>query len=76
MSLRSIDSRLCARFKDYLETSGDSSIVLKHYYEWIALLRDERNGDADAQCILDAMDEWGQVWSGIPMQLSNKAESS
>ncbi len=57
MSLPSINSRLCARFKDYLETSGGGSIVLKHYYERIALLSDERDGDAGAQCILDAMDE-------------------
>lgn len=42
------------------DADGGGSIVLKHYYERIALLRDEHDGDADAQCILDAMDEWGE----------------
>ena len=30
------------------------------YHERIALLRGEREGDVDAQRILDAMDEWGE----------------
>ena len=37
------------------------SITLAEYHERIALLRDERDGDVDAQCILDAMDEWGTI---------------
>ena len=42
--------------------NGDEkgSITLDHYYERIALLRDECKGDADAQHILDALDEWGR----------------
>ena len=42
--------------------NGDEkgSITLDHYYERIALLRDERRGDADAQRILNALDEWGR----------------
>jgi exodeoxyribonuclease-1 len=40
------------------DADGGGSITLNDYYERIALLRDEREGDADAQRVLDAMDEW------------------
>ncbi len=43
------------------DADGGGSIVLKHYYERIALLRDEHDGDADAQRILDALDAWGRA---------------
>lgn len=40
------------------DADGGGSITLNDYYERIALLRDEREGDADAQRVLDAMNEW------------------
>jgi len=43
------------------DEDGGGSIILNDYYGRIALLRDERAGDADAQRILDAMGEWGGV---------------
>ncbi|VAW76073.1 Exodeoxyribonuclease I [hydrothermal vent metagenome] len=42
------------------DEDGGGSITLKHYYERIALLRDERD-DEPAQRILDALDEWGNI---------------
>ena len=42
------------------DADGGGSITLDDYHERIALLRDERDGDADAQRILVAMDEWGR----------------
>lgn len=43
------------------DADGGGSITLEEYYERIALLRDEREDDADAQRILDALDEWGAI---------------
>jgi exodeoxyribonuclease-1 len=40
------------------DANGGGSITLAEYHERIALLRGEREGDAAAQRILDAMDEW------------------
>ncbi len=48
----------CHRLRD---ADGGGSITLAEYHEQIAQLRDEREGDADAQRILDAMDEWGAI---------------
>ncbi len=48
----------CHRLRD---PEGGGSITLAEYHEQIARLRDEREGDADAQRILDAMDEWGAI---------------
>jgi len=42
------------------DADGGGSITLAEYHERIALLRGEREGDADAQRILDAMDAWGR----------------
>ncbi|MBL1292281.1 MAG: hypothetical protein COB61_000240, partial [Thiotrichales bacterium] len=42
------------------DVDGGGSITLTEYYERIALLRNEREGNGDAQRILDAMDEWGE----------------
>ena len=41
------------------DEDGGGSITLDQYYRRIATLRDEREGDAYAQRILDALDEWG-----------------
>jgi len=41
------------------DPDGGGSITLTEYYQRIALLRNERDGDADALRILDAMDDWG-----------------
>ncbi len=37
-----------------------TSITLNDYYARIALLRDEREGNMDAQKILDRLEEWGE----------------
>ena len=47
------------------DKDGGGSITLNEYYERIALLRDEREGDVDAQRILDAMDAWGMACSKL-----------
>lgn len=52
------------------DADGGGSITLAEFYERIALLRVEREGDAAAQRIMDAMDamdEWGGVtcFSGL-----------
>lgn len=43
------------------DADGGGSITINEYYERIALLRGEREGDAAAQRILDAMDEWATI---------------
>ncbi len=43
------------------DANGGGSITLAEYHERIALLRGEREGDAAAQRILDAMDEWATI---------------
>lgn len=43
------------------DANGGGSITLTEYHERIALLRGEREGDAAAQRILDAMDEWATI---------------
>ncbi|MBZ0071953.1 MAG: exodeoxyribonuclease I [Gammaproteobacteria bacterium] len=43
------------------DADGGGSITLAEYHERIALLRGEREGDAAAQRILDAMDEWATI---------------
>ncbi len=43
------------------DENGGGSITLTEYHERIALLRGERKGDAAAQRILDAMDEWATI---------------
>lgn len=45
--------------------NGGGSITLIEYYERIALLRREREGNGDAQRILDAMDAWGRAWAKL-----------
>ncbi len=40
------------------DADGGGSITLNNYYERIALLRDEREGNVDAQKILDALEAW------------------
>ena len=47
------------------DEDGGGCITLNDYYERIAELRDEREGDVDAQRILDAMDEWGRACSKL-----------
>ncbi len=47
------------------DDDGGGSITLQHYYERIALLRNERDGDVGAQQILDALDEWGTACSMV-----------
>jgi exodeoxyribonuclease-1 len=47
------------RMKRLEEADGGGSITLERYGEEIAQLREERGDDADAQAILDALEEWG-----------------
>ncbi len=42
------------------DEDGGGSITLTEYHERIAMLRNEREGNGDAQRILDAMDAWGE----------------
>ncbi len=42
------------------DADGGGSITLNNYCERIALLRDEREGNMDAQKILDRLEEWGE----------------
>jgi len=41
------------------DEDGGGSITLTEYHGRIALLRDERTDDVDAQRILDSLDKWG-----------------
>ena len=43
------------------DADGGGSITLAEYFERIAMLRIECEGNGDAQRILDAMDEWGEM---------------
>lgn len=47
------------------DADGGGSITLAEYHERIALLRVEREGDAAAQRVLDAMDEWERACSKL-----------
>lgn len=42
------------------DADGGGSITVAEYHERIALLRGEREGDTDAQRILDEMEWWGK----------------
>jgi exodeoxyribonuclease-1 len=42
------------------DADGGGSITLKEYSERIAMLRGEREGDADAQRVLDALETWSR----------------
>ncbi len=43
------------------DAEGVDGITLRDYYARIARLRDKHAGDAQAQRILDALDEWGAI---------------
>ena len=43
------------------DAAEDGGITLKDYYARIARLRREREGNADARRVLDALDEWGAI---------------
>ena len=49
------------RYRRIHNVDEKGSITLDHYYKCIALLRDKHIEDADAQRVLNALDDWGRI---------------